>query len=203
VTSVFEMNLSNVIEHRKWHKKEYQEEQVNLTFTAYFLKAICAAMKIVPTINARYHDDALEVISDINIGVGTGLGEKGLVVPVIEQVQEMKLFDIAKQLTQQTQKARSGSLKPADLKNGTFTISNHGVSGSLFAAPIIINQPEIAILGIGKLKKRTLVVEENGIDTIQIKPMCYVTLSIDHRALDAYQANLFLSTFVETIEHWS
>ena len=88
------------------------------------------------------------------------------------------------------------------LKGSTLTISNHGVSGSLFATPIIINQPEVAILGVGKLQKRAVVVEQNGEDVMVIKPMCYVSLTIDHRALDAHQTNLFLSHFVDTIENW-
>jgi len=202
VTSVFEMNMTNIIEHRKWHKKEFAEQGVKLTFTAYFLAAVVKAVESSPEVNARFHEDALEIFSDINIGVGTALGTKGLVVPVIQQVQEMSLFEIAAALTKQTAKARDGSLKPSDMKNGTFTISNHGVSGSLFAAPIIINQPEVAILGIGKLEKRVVVEEINNEDTIQIQPMCYVSLSIDHRALDAFQTSEFLSSFVETIENW-
>jgi len=124
------------------------------------------------------------------------------VVPVIEQVQTMNLFEIAQALSEQTVKARDGQLKPSDMTNGTITISNHGVGGSLFAAPIIINQPEVAILGIGKLEKRVIVEEVNGQDTMQIKPMCYVSLSIDHRALDAFQTSEFLTAFVETIESW-
>lgn len=88
------------------------------------------------------------------------------------------------------------------MKGGTFTISNHGVSGSLIATPIIINQPQVAIMGVGKLEKRVTVEEIDGVDTIIIKPKCYVSLSIDHRALDAHQTNLFLSAFVEEIENW-
>jgi 2-oxoglutarate dehydrogenase E2 component (dihydrolipoamide succinyltransferase) len=161
------------------------------------------AVQQTPEVNARYHEAALEIFDDINIGVGTALGDKGLIVPVIERVQNMNLMEIADALNKQTVKAREGSLKPRELRNGTFTISNHGVSGSLFAAPIIINQPEVAILGIGKLEKRVFVEEINGEDTIQIKPMCYVSLSIDHRGLDAYHTGQFLTTFVETIENWS
>ena len=202
VTSVFEMNLSNIIEHRRWHKKEFAEAQINLTFTAYFLAAIVKAMQHVPQVNARFHEDALEIFSNINIGVGTALGDAGLIVPVIENVQSMRLKDIARALTLQTEKARQGKITPSDMKNGTFTLSNHGVSGSLFAAPIIIHQPQVAILGIGKMDKRVVVRETNGVDTMVIQPMCYVSLSIDHRALDAHQTNLFLSHFVETIEHW-
>ena len=202
VTSIFEMDMSNIIEHRKWHKKEYAELEVNLTFTAYFLAAVVKAVQAVPQVNARFHDDALELFSDINIGVGTALGDAGLVVPVVQQVQSLNLFAIAKALTAQTNKARNGKLTPSDMKNGTFTISNHGVSGSLIATPIIINQPEVAILGVGKLEKRVIVEEINGVDTMVIKPKCYVSLSIDHRALDAHQTNLFLAKFVDVIETW-
>lgn len=207
VTSVFEVDMGNVIEHRKWHKKEYLEHAVKLTFTAYFLSAMVKAVAKVPQVNARFHQDALEIFSDINIGVGTALGgsglkDSGLVVPVVQQVQNMNLFQIAKSLSLQTEKARTSQLKPSDMKNGTLTISNHGVSGSLFATPIIINQPEVAILGIGKLEKRVVVEQIDGVDEMVIRPKCYVSLSIDHRALDAHQTNMFLSEFVEVIESW-
>jgi len=202
VTSVFEMDMGNIIKHRLSNKKKYSDQGIKLTFTTYFLLAMTKAIKIVPQVNAKYHQDALEIFSDVNIGVGTALANDGLVVPVIQQVQAMKLFQIAKSLNQQIEKARTGNLKPSDMKNGTITISNHGVSGSLFATPIIINQPQVAILGIGKLEKRVVVEEINGADAIVIRPKCYVSLSIDHRALDAYQTNLFLSKFVEIIENW-
>lgn len=202
VTSVFEMDMSNVIEHRKWHKKEYAEQGIKLTFTAYFLAASVAAIHEVPEVNARYHDDHLEIFENINIGVGTALGNEGLIVPVIPGVEGMSLFQIAQALHSQTEKARSGKLAPNDTRGGTFTISNHGTSGSLFATPIIINQPQVAILGVGKLEKRVVVETVNGEDKLTIKPMCYVSLSIDHRALDAHQTNLFLSHFVQTMESW-
>jgi 2-oxoglutarate dehydrogenase E2 component (dihydrolipoamide succinyltransferase) len=202
VTSIFEMDMSNVIEHRKWHKKEFLQQGVNLTFTAYFLSAMAQSVSKVPEVNAKFHQDALELFSDINIGVGTALGDSGIVVPVVQQVQSLNLLEIASALTIQTEKARKGILKPTDMKNGTLTISNHGVSGSLIATPIIINQPQVAILGIGKLEKRVVVIEQSGKDSIEIRPKCYVTLSIDHRALDAHQTNLYLSEFVETIENW-
>lgn len=202
VTSVFEMDMKRVIEHRNQCKMGFVEAGINLTFTAYFLIAAAKAMAKVPQVNARFHEDALEIFDDINIGIGTALGDEGLVVPVIKQVQQKNLFQIASALQQQTDKARAGKLMPADMKGGTFTISNHGVSGSLFATPIIINQPQVAILGIGKLEKRAVVEEIDGEDVIKIRPKCYVSLSIDHRALDAHQTNLFLSYFVEVIEHW-
>jgi len=202
VTSVFEMDMGNIIQHRKQNKKKYAEQGVKLTFTAYFLAAMAKAVKIVPQVNARYHQEALEIFNDVNIGVGTSLGDAGLVVPVVQQVQSMTLIQIAKSLNQQTEKSRTGKLKSNDMKNGTITISNHGVSGSLFATPIIINQPQVAILGIGKLEKRVVVEEVNGADAIVIRPKCYVSLSIDHRALDAHQTNMFLSEFVNVIESW-
>jgi len=202
VTSVFEMDMGNIIQHRKQNKKKYAEQGVRLTYTAYFLLAMAKSVKVVPQVNAKYHQEALELFSDVNIGVGTALGDAGLVVPVIQQVQSMKLIQIAKSLNQQVEKSRTGKLKPSDMKNGTITISNHGVSGSLFATPIIINQPQVAILGIGKLEKRVVVEEVNGADAIVIRPKCYVSLSIDHRALDAYQTNFFLSEFVNVIENW-
>ena len=100
------------------------------------------------------------------------------------------------------ERARAEKLTTADVKGGTFTISNHGVSGSLFAAPIIINQPQSAILGVGKLEKRVVVREAGGVDTIQIRPMAYVSLTIDHRVVDGHQTNAWLSRFVETLETW-
>jgi 2-oxoglutarate dehydrogenase E2 component (dihydrolipoamide succinyltransferase) len=202
VTSVFEVDLGRVIDHRKSNKTDFAAKGVHLTFTAYFLSASATALKAVPQVNARYHDDALEVFEDINIGVGTAMQAQGLIVPVVPRVQTMNLFEIARALHYKTERGRAGKLTREDLAGGTFTISNHGVSGSLFAAPIIINQPQVAILGVGKMEKRVKVVEIDGEDTTRIRPMCYVTLSIDHRALDAFVTNHWLSVFVETLENW-
>jgi 2-oxoglutarate dehydrogenase E2 component (dihydrolipoamide succinyltransferase) len=202
VTSVFEMDLSNIIEHRKWHKKACERQGFALTFTAYFAYATALAAAEVPEVNSRFHDDHVELFKHVNIGIGTALGDNGLVVPVIRQVETLELYDIARLLSVQTEKARNGRLTPEDLKGSTISISNHGVSGSLFASPIIINQPEVAILGIGKMEKRAVVREINGADQVVIKPMCYVSLTIDHRALDAHQTNRYLSRFVDIIENW-
>lgn len=202
VTSIFEMDMSNIIAHRKWHKKEFLEAEVKLTFTAYFLKACVKAMAVVPEMNAQFHQHSLEIFTALNIGVGTALAGSGLVVPVVKNVAALSLFDTAKALQDQTQRARNNKLTPADMRGGTFTISNHGVSGSLMAAPIIINQPQVAILGVGKMEKRVEVVEVNGEDQMRIRPKCYVSLSIDHRAVDAHQTNAWLSAFVAEIENW-
>lgn len=202
VTCVFEMDLTAMMVHRAAHKADFEQRGVRLTYTAYFVAASVVALRAVPRVNSRWHEDALEIFEDMNIGVGTALQDKGLIVPVIHGTQHLGLFGIASKLGELTAKARACRLSPAEVRNGTFTISNHGVGGSLIAAPIIINQPQSAILGIGKVEKRVRVAEIAGRDTIQILPMAYVTLSIDHRALDAFQTNAFLAKFVEAIETW-
>ena len=202
VTALFEADFSAIIAHRAAHRAQFAEEGANLTFTAYFVAASVAATKTVPAVNAHWFEDRIEIPDDINIGIGTALGDKGLIVPVIHRAQTLTLMEIAKRLTELTEKARSGGLAPADVRHGTFSISNHGVSGSLLAAPIIINQPQSAILGVGKLQKRAMVRDSSGRDTIEIRPMAYVTLTIDHRVLDAHQTNAWLTRFVETLENW-
>ena len=202
VTAVFEADFSAIMAHRNAHKAEFERAGANLTFTAYFIEACAAAMKIAPAVNGRWFEDRLEIYDDVNIGIGTALGEKGLIVPVIHRAQTLSLLEIAKVLTDLTERARSGKLAPADVQNGTFSISNHGVSGSLLASPIIINQPQSAILGVGKLEKRAVVREMSGADAITIRPMAYVTLTIDHRVIDAFQTNAWLTKFVGTLESW-
>lgn len=202
VTAVFECDFSAIIAHRGKHKAEFQKSGANLTYTAYVVAACVEAMKQAPSINARWFDDRLEIYDDVNVGVGAALGDKGLVVPVIAQAQQLSLRGIANRLSDLTERARSGMLAARDMRGGTFTISNHGVSGSLVATPIIIAQPQSAILGVGKLEKRVVVREVGGIDTIQIRPMCFVSLTIDHRVVDAHQTNAWLSRFVEVIEGW-
>lgn len=202
VTAVFEADFSAIMAHREAHKAAYAKKGVKLTYTAYLVAAAAEAMKVAPAINSRWHADRLELYDDINIGVGTALGEKGLIVPVVRKVQQLNLKGIAAQLDELIEKARREKLTAADIRGGTFTISNHGVSGSLFAAPIIINQPQSAILGVGKLEKRVVVREVAGVDTIQIRPMAYVSLTIDHRVVDGHQTNAWLSRFVEVLESW-
>ncbi len=159
-------------------------------------------MMKVPAVNSRWHDNGLEIFGDVNIGIGTALGDKGLVVPVIHQAQNLSLKGIAARIHDLTTRARDGKLTASDMSGGTFTISNHGVSGSLLAAPIIINQPQSAILGVGKVEKRVVVRQVDGSDSIQIRPMAYVSLTIDHRALDGHQTNGWLSAFVAALESW-
>ena len=202
VTAIFECDMSAIMAHRAKHKAAYERDGTKLTYTAYFLAAAAKAMAEVPTINSRWFDDRLEIYGDVNIGVGTALGEKGLVVPVVKSCQDQSLRGIARNLTDLVARARDNKLAPADMRGGTFTISNHGVSGSLMASPIIINQPQSAILGIGKTEKRVVVREIDGADAILIRPMAYVSLTIDHRVVDGHQTNGWLTKFVETIEGW-
>jgi 2-oxoglutarate dehydrogenase E2 component (dihydrolipoamide succinyltransferase) len=195
VTTVFEADLTVVLEHRQRHKDDFARRGASLTLTAYFLQAAVAAIQAVPEANSRWTDTALEIFDSMHIGVATAL-DTGLVVPVLRDVQSRDLFETAKGLEDLVTRARDGRLAPTDVRGGTFTISNHGVSGSLVATPIIINQPQAAILGIGKLEKRPVVVSDGGEDHIVIRPRCYVTLTIDHRVMDGHQANRFLQTFV-------
>ena len=202
VTAVFEADFSAIIAHRNKHKEAYAKAGAPLTFSAYIIRAAAEAMKMSPNVNARWHDDFLEVFEDANIGMGVALGDKGLIVPVIKRAQALTLKETAAQLGDVTERARKNQLKPADVQGGTFTISNHGVSGSLVATPIIINQPQSAILGVGKLEKRVVVRSISGADAMVIKPMAYVSLTIDHRVLDGHQTNAWLARFVEVLETW-
>ncbi|MEA3014949.1 MAG: hypothetical protein QOD42_3494 [Sphingomonadales bacterium] len=202
VTAVFEADFSAIIAHREAHKAAWAKKGVKLTYTAYLVAAAAEAMKVASAINSRWHADRLELYDDINIGVGTALGTRGLIVPVLRKVQQLSLKGVAAGLDTLIEKARQEKLTSADIKGGTFTLSNHGVSGSLFAAPIIINQPQSAILGVGKLEKRVVVREIGGQDAIQIRPMAYVSLTIDHRVVDGHQTNAWLTRFVEVLEGW-
>jgi 2-oxoglutarate dehydrogenase E2 component (dihydrolipoamide succinyltransferase) len=203
VTAVFEADFSAIMADRKSKKAEFERQGVNLTLTAYIVAACVEAMNAVPQVNSRWFDDHIEIYDDLNIGVGTALGDKGLIVPVVKRAQDLSLFGIATRLQEMTERARSNKLQPSDVQGGTFSISNHGVSGSLVATPIIINQPQSAILGVGKLEKRVVVRDVAGQDAILIRPMAYVSLTIDHRVLDGHQTNGWLTTFVKALENWA
>jgi 2-oxoglutarate dehydrogenase E2 component (dihydrolipoamide succinyltransferase) len=202
VTAVFEADFSAITAHRAMHKEAYAKAGAPLTYSAYIVRAAAEAMQVSPNVNARWHDDFLEVFEDANIGMGVALGDKGLIVPVVQRAQTLSLKETAARLSDLTERARKNQLKPADVQGGTFTISNHGVSGSLVATPIIINQPQSAILGVGKLEKRVVVREIDGQDAILVRPMAYVSLTIDHRVLDGHQTNAWLTRFVEVLEAW-
>jgi 2-oxoglutarate dehydrogenase E2 component (dihydrolipoamide succinyltransferase) len=203
VTTLFEADLTRVLAHRDRHSADFERQGARLTLTAYFVAACAKALRAHPEVNSSFEEDALVLHADCNVGVGTALGSGGLIVPVIHRAQELDLLGVARKLGELVAAARAGKLAPEDVRGGTFTISNHGVGGSLLAAPIIINQPQVAILGIGKLERRVCVVEKEGLESIGVRSMCYLTLTIDHRALDAFQANAFLSRVVSTLEQWT
>jgi 2-oxoglutarate dehydrogenase E2 component (dihydrolipoamide succinyltransferase) len=199
VTSVFEADLSRVLSDREARKAASEGEDVP-SVTAYLLSAVLQAIKVVPEVNSKWHDDALEIFDEVNLGFGTALDKGGLVVPVIRSAHTMDLLSLARNLRDLTLKARSGKLTQADMDGGTFTISNHGVSGSLLATPIILPHGQAAILGAGKLQRRVIVCESGGRELFRIRPMMYVTLTVDHRVLDGQQTNGFLTAFVKAIE---
>jgi len=198
VTALFEADFSAI----SAHKAAMAAKGVKLSYTAYLIKAAAEAMAVAPAINGRWEKDRIAVSPTINVGVGTALGEKGLVVPVVKDAGTLSLEQVGAKLDDLTSRARSGNLAAADVSGGSFTISNHGVSGSLLAAPIILHAGQAAILGIGKLEKRVVVREVNGQDAILIRPMAYVTLTIDHRVVDGHQTNAWLTRFVEVLENW-
>ena len=198
VTAVFEADFSAVAA----HKSAMAARGVKLSYTAYIVKAAAEAMAVAPAINGRWEKDRIAIAATIDIGVGTALGEKGLVVPVVKDTGNLSLDQIGAKLDDLTRRAREGKLERSDVSGGTFTISNHGVSGSLLAAPIILHQGQAAILGVGKLQKRAVVHEIDGQDAILIRPMAYVTLTIDHRVVDGHQTNAWLTRFVEIVENW-
>jgi 2-oxoglutarate dehydrogenase E2 component (dihydrolipoamide succinyltransferase) len=198
VTAVFEADFSAVTA----HKAAVAKHGVKLSYTAYVVKAAAEAMAVAPPINGRWDKGRIIVSPTIDIGIGTALGEKGLLVPVIRDCGSLSLEQIGQRLDELTAKAREGRLDRSEVSGGSFTISNHGVSGSLLAAPIILHQGQAAILGIGKLQKRAVVREVGGEDTVVIRPMAYVTLTIDHRVVDAHQTNAWLTRFVEILESW-
>jgi pyruvate/2-oxoglutarate dehydrogenase complex dihydrolipoamide acyltransferase (E2) component len=203
VTTVFEVDMTRIIAHRKANKPAFDRDGVNLTFTPYFVAATAAALKAFPTVNSVFAEDKLLLKRDINIGMAVSLGDEGLIVPVIRNADDKSLLGLARAVNGLAARARNKQLKPEEVQGGTFTITNHGISGSLFATPII-NQPQCGILGIGAIQKRVVVVsnEING-DTIAIRAMCYISLTFDHRILDGATADYFVGKVKEMLESWT
>jgi 2-oxoglutarate dehydrogenase E2 component (dihydrolipoamide succinyltransferase) len=198
VTTVMEANLTQIVAHRLSNKDTFARDGINLTFTAYFMAATVIALKTFPIVNSTWKEDGILIQREINIGMATSMGESGLIVPVIKNADSLSLFGLARAVNDLAQRARTRQLKPDEVKGGTFTITNHGTTGSLFATPII-NQPQCGILGVGAIQKRVIVIE----DTIAIRPMVYLTLTFDHRILDGAIADYFLAKVVESLENWN
>ncbi len=203
VTTVFEVDLGAVAAHREAHKAVYAAEGVKLTWLAYVVAAVAGALKAHPNVNSQWVSgtdgrDQIAVLRDIHIGIAVAV-EGGLLVPVLRHADELNLKGIARQIDSLAGRARANALSPDDLRGGTFSITNHGVSGSLLATPIL-NQPQSAILGFGAVEKRVRVLTVNGSDTIAIRPCAYLSLTFDHRVLDGAQADAFVSDVKRALE---
>jgi 2-oxoglutarate dehydrogenase E2 component (dihydrolipoamide succinyltransferase) len=154
-------------------------------------------------VNSSWTDEGIRLHRAINIGMATSLGDAGLIVPVIKNADGLSLLGIARAVNDLANRARARQLKLDEVQGGTFTITNHGISGSLFATPII-NQPQCGILGVGMMQKRVVVVTDAaGNDSIAIRPMVYLGLTFDHRILDGATADYFLGKVVEALQGWS
>lgn len=203
VLTVMEVDMTRVLAHRKANKAKFAADGVNLTLTAYFVAAMGKALGEHKIVNATWTDEGIFAYSDVNIGMAVALGEGGLIVPVIKQVQNLSLKGIASQVNSLAERARNKKLSPDDVRGGTFTLTNHGTAGSLFAMPII-NQPQLGILGTGAMQKRAVVItDENGNDSIAIRPMVYLSLVFDHRAIDGESGDNFLADVKKILENWS
>jgi 2-oxoisovalerate dehydrogenase E2 component (dihydrolipoyl transacylase) len=198
VSTVMEADLTNVVAHRTANKESFSRDGVKLTFSAYFISAAIAGLKSYPIVNSSWLDDGIQIHKQINFGMATSLGEQGLIVPVIKNADQLSLLGLARTINDLAVRARNHSLEPDEVQGGTFTMTNHGTSGSLFATPII-NQPQAAILGVGVIQKRVTVIS----DAIAIRPMVFLSLTIDHRILDGAVADHYLSKVVESLQDWN
>jgi 2-oxoglutarate dehydrogenase E2 component (dihydrolipoamide succinyltransferase) len=198
VLTVMEADMNRVVKHRSLNKEVSARDGVKLTFTAYFMIAIVAGLKAYPNVNSSWTDEGILVHKAINLGMATSLGEEGLIVPVIKGADNLSLLAMARAVNDLAHRARSKKLQPDEVKGGTFTLTNHGTSGSLFAFPVI-NQPQSGILGVGAMQKRVVVID----DAIAIRPMVYLSFVFDHRILDGASADRFLMKVKETLENWS
>ncbi len=197
-TTVFEVDMGRVLAHRDRYRASFEQQGIRLTLTAYVAQAVATALRRVPALNTRFTDEGIITYRRINIGVAVAL-EDGLIVPVLRDADEKSLAGIARALNDLTERARTRRLQPDDTEGGTFTISNHGVGGSLFATPIL-NRGQSGILGVGTVVKRPVVVTHEGSDAIVIRPMCYLSLTFDHRACDGATADAFLAAVKEVLE---
>jgi 2-oxoglutarate dehydrogenase E2 component (dihydrolipoamide succinyltransferase) len=203
VLTVMEADLSKVVAHRTANKEALAEKGVNLTLTAYFCVAIVNALQAFPDVNSSWTDEGIQRYNTINLGMAVSLGEAGLIVPVIKDAGSLSLEGLAQQIKDLADRARTKKLLPEDVKDGTFTLTNHGSGGSIFASPIIY-QPQAAILGTGMMQKQAVVVKDaSGNDAIAIRPMIYLSLVFDHRILDGEGADNFLKKIKEVLENWS
>jgi 2-oxoglutarate dehydrogenase E2 component (dihydrolipoamide succinyltransferase) len=200
VTTVMEADLGRVIAHRNANKAAFERQGVRLTFTPYFIQAVVAGLQAVPVLNSSFTEQGIVQHRRMHIGVAVALDE-GLLVPVVRDADEKNLLGLARAVNDLSERARTRRLQPDATQGGTFTITNHGTSGSLFATPII-NQPQAGILGVGAIVKRPVVISQGGVDAIAIASMCYLSLTFDHRITDGATADAFLATVKDALEQY-
>ena len=196
VYSVYEVNFGRVAALRDKRKGEYEAAGAKLTFTGFIAKAIIDALRQFPIVNASVDGDNIVYKKDINLGIAVAL-DNGLIVPVIRNADEKNLLGLSRAINDLAARARSKKLNPEEVQGGTFTITNPGIFGALYGLPLI-NQPQVAILGVGGIEKRAVVID----DAIAIRPVCHITLGYDHRLVDGADAGRFLSFVKERLENF-
>lgn len=200
VTSFVEADVTKIVKWRNSVKNAFQERTgEKITFTPIFVEAICQALKEFPNINASVVGEEIHVKKDLNIGMATALPNGNLIVPVIPNAEQLNLTGLTKKVNDLANRARNNKLKPEEIQGGTFTISNVGTFGNLMGTPIIM-QPQVAILAIGSIKKKPVVVETELGDTIAIRHMMFLSLSYDHRIVDGYLGGSFLKRIADILE---
>ncbi|HKO59428.1 MAG TPA: 2-oxo acid dehydrogenase subunit E2, partial [Thermoanaerobaculia bacterium] len=198
VTTVFEFDFTNIEKLRRRYKEEYAERGVKLTYLPFIVQAVIAALREFPVLNASMDENNVVYHRDLNIGIAVAL-EWGLIVPVVKNADEKNILGLAKAINDLGERARTKKLSPDDVQGGTFTITNPGIYGGLFGTPII-NQPQVAILGVGGVKKRPVVVETKDGDSIAIRSICIMSLTFDHRLIDGAVADQFMARVKQMIE---
>ncbi|HET8798968.1 MAG TPA: 2-oxoglutarate dehydrogenase, E2 component, dihydrolipoamide succinyltransferase [Thermoanaerobaculia bacterium] len=198
VHTVFEIDFSAVEKLRRQHKDAYAERGVKLTYMPFIVQAVIAGLREFPILNASMDETNVVYHREFNIGIAVAL-EWGLIVPVLRHADELNILGVSRAINDLGDRARSKKLSPDEVQGGTFTITNPGVYGGLFGLPII-NQPQVAILGVGGIKKRPVVVETKDGDFIAIRSMCYFSLGFDHRLIDGAVADQFMARVKQIIE---
>jgi 2-oxoglutarate dehydrogenase E2 component (dihydrolipoamide succinyltransferase) len=206
VTTVMEADMTRVVKARERLRIEHERQGVRLTFTPFFIQAIVAGLKVVPRANSSFAEDTLLIHKRIHVGVAVAIPD-GLIVPVIRDADEKSLLGLARGVNDLAERSRTKRLEPEEVQGGTFTLTNHGTAGSLFATPII-NQPQAGILGVGAIHKRPVVMARghpllpDAEDALAIRPMAYLSFTFDHRILDGQEADGFLMAVKRFLENY-
>jgi 2-oxoglutarate dehydrogenase E2 component (dihydrolipoamide succinyltransferase) len=187
---------------RERHKKDFEKrEGEKITFTPLFIEAVVKSLKKYPWLNSSVEGEKIIIKKDINIGMATAMPSGNLIVPVIKNADQLNLVGLTKQVNGLALAARSNKLKPDDTAGGTFTLTNVGTFGSIMGTPII-NQPQVAIMAVGTIKKRPVVIETEQGDSIAIRHMMYISLSYDHRIIDGALGATFLNSVAKELENF-